>query len=293
MRPWLIGLPSVDRARLADFGLTDAQIDEAAGLASRHGTERVERNLAYVEAELARGKEIEALGAFVYRAIQGDWAGRAGIATRKRDAVRRAATAQMQTAWRSLFPPPALRRSAHDDASGAAPHPAQSADPVHWPFLRAVLVVLLAAPVAGCLGERREPVPKSPRPSVGPVAGRTDADALVGVWDLAEVTAGFGECHEASIGYRADGRYVAKSGGQIVTGVFEAKEVSAEASGRSADEAGIRSGVPAGRRYLVSQSVQAHNGRPNCQGIAGRRRGRGESERGCHRRATRLRGSAR
>lgn len=313
MRAYVAGCPSstewsaAERARLAEFGLTDPQIDAAVALAAEHGAERVERNLAYVEAEIARGREIEVLGAYTHRAVQGDWGGRAGIAARKRDTVRRAAAVQLQTAWRSLFPPPALGKrrgrataklspglrgtdpqptlslpakradaprgehsvrhgSARDDAGGAARVPAPVAGPVRGPLLRSVLV--LAALVVGCSSERHEPASNAGGPSAGPVAGPTATAELVGVWDLAEVLAEFGECHEASIGYRADGRYVAKSGGQVVTGIFEAEELGTEASGRGEAGTGVPSGAPARRRYLVSQRVQAHNGRPNCQGIA-------------------------
>ena len=306
MRPWLIGLPSVDRARLADFGLTDAQVDEAAGLASRHGTERVERNLAYVEAELARGKEIEALGAYVYRAIQGDWAGRASAATRKRDAVRRAAAAQWETTRKSIFPPPALRarplRSAGTQRStpvpnevslrktasqceagrtlqrGLAPRGPEApgerkdaqtdaacagqtpgvADAALGRSSRALLLVALVAAVAGCTADRGQTAPGVP--AVAPASAAALPADLIGVWDLAEVPVEFGECHEASIGYRADGRYVTKSGRQIVTGQF-----SAESASLSPTQAGSRGAPRVG--YIVVQRPEAHNGRPNCQGF--------------------------
>ena len=308
MRPWICDVPSVDRTRLADFGLTDAQMDEAEGLASRHGAERVERNLAYVEAELARGKEIEALGAYVYRATQGDWAGRANAAARKRDAVRRAAAAQWETTRKAVFPPPALRaRSARapseqratsgpsdigaPEASvgcevgrtlrrGRAPRSPESvgasaddarddrcagqtspgADAALGRAGRALVVLALVAALAGCAADRREPGPQAP--AVGAAASAALPADLIGVWDLAEIPVEFGECHEASIGYRADGRYVTKSGGQIVTGQFSAERASLPA----VQAAGAMRGAPR-VGYVVVQRPETHNGRPNCQGF--------------------------
>lgn len=57
--------------RLHAFGLTDGQIEKAAALPS----EQVERNLAHVEGDLARGTKIGKLGAYTYRAVVEDWAG--------------------------------------------------------------------------------------------------------------------------------------------------------------------------------------------------------------------------
>jgi hypothetical protein len=59
------------RVRCVEFGLTASQIGEAMGLPP----EQVERNLAHVEGDLARGKKIGKLGAYAYRAIAEDWAG--------------------------------------------------------------------------------------------------------------------------------------------------------------------------------------------------------------------------
>ena len=57
--------------QLAEFGLTDGQTEEVASL----DAERVERNLAYVRAQIARGTKVGKLGAYTYRAIVEDWAG--------------------------------------------------------------------------------------------------------------------------------------------------------------------------------------------------------------------------
>ncbi len=290
----------MDLTRLAEFGLTDPQIDAAVAIAAKQGPERVERNLAYVEAELARGKEIEALGAYTHRAVQGDWAGRAAIAQRKRDAVRRAAAARWEVTRRSIFPPPALRRrtarfsdgqrdsgparsgalstagpsprrgdapreehqgrQAREEESDAAGAPVQNTGPARGYVGRSLLVLALAVSVVGCSAEPREPVPEAA--DVGSVDGRSATADLLGVWDLAEVPAEFGECHEASIGYRADGRYVTKSGSQIVTGRFSAEPAalpapSGETSGRQSRRRG----------FVVVQRPEAHNGLPNCQGF--------------------------
>ena len=71
------GLPS----RLAGFGLTSGQVERAATLPA----DRVERNLTYVEAQIARGTKVGRLGAYTYRAIVEDWAG-ANTAARKTQA---------------------------------------------------------------------------------------------------------------------------------------------------------------------------------------------------------------
>ena len=84
-------------AQLAEFGLTAGQTQEAAALPS----DRVERNLAYVRAQIARGTKVGKLGAYTYRAIAEDWAG-AGAAAAKTQAT--------------LF----------DEAAEAAPEPAPS-----------------------------------------------------------------------------------------------------------------------------------------------------------------------
>ena len=106
------------RKRLVEFGLTGPQVEAALALASADGAERVERNLAYVEAELARGKEIEALGAYTHRALQGDWAGSAAAAERKRKATpKRPAPAVAQV---ELALSPAQTAQADRDARESA-----------------------------------------------------------------------------------------------------------------------------------------------------------------------------
>lgn len=87
-------------------------------------------------------------------------------------------------------------------------------------------------------------------------------DVLVGVWDLAATSAGFGDCHEASIGYRADGRYVTKSGDQIVAGRYSARPV-ARSLGRSDAPNAMRR-----QRFMVAQRPEVHNEQPNCQGFS-------------------------
>ena len=62
--------------QLAEFGLTDGQTEEVASL----DAERVERNLAYVRAQIARGTKVGKLGAYTYRAIVEDWAGANAVA---------------------------------------------------------------------------------------------------------------------------------------------------------------------------------------------------------------------
>lgn len=68
-------------ARLAGFGLTGKQVEHASTLPA----DRVERNLTYVEGEVARGTKVGKLGAYTYRAIVEDWA-RANTAARKTQA---------------------------------------------------------------------------------------------------------------------------------------------------------------------------------------------------------------
>ena len=67
--------------RLAEFGLTAGQVEHA----STFPVERVERNLAYVRGEIARGTRVGKLGAYTYRAVVEDWAG-ANKAARKTQA---------------------------------------------------------------------------------------------------------------------------------------------------------------------------------------------------------------
>ena len=115
----------------------------------------------------------------------------------------------------------------------------------------AVGVGLVAvAALAGCArdgGTETTPSPTAETAASPPV----ESLPLHGVWDLADVAFEFGACHEASVGFRPDGRYLAKSGDQVVTGRYVAERA-----------------VVGGRRgYLVVQRPEAHNGRPNCQGV--------------------------
>ena len=288
------------RPRLAEFGLTGDQVERVLGLPP----EVVERNLAYVERELAGGREIGALGAYTYRAIEGDWGGSAEAARRKRADVRRAMAARAEATKSAVFPPPALARSQAErraeDAEGqrldehvAGLTDAERADldaeavqqlreQAYWGagaveralasgaegdlgpaakaltaarrdvmadwLRRGALAVLvgLSALVGGCFPDGPEaPEPAAPQERASP------AFPLLGVWDLADVAPELGDCHEGSIGFRSDGRYLAKSGDQVVTGRYVAEPAVVE--GRAG--------------FLVVQRPEAHNGRPNCQGV--------------------------
>ena len=68
------GMPLV--ARLAEFGLTERQVEETAALPP----DRVERNLRYVRGQIARGTKVGRLGAYTYRALTEDWAGAEQVA---------------------------------------------------------------------------------------------------------------------------------------------------------------------------------------------------------------------
>ena len=289
------------RPQLVEFGLTEDQVERVLGLP----VEVVERNLAYVEGELARGREIGALGAYTYRAIEGDWGGSAEAARQKRATVRRAVAAQAEATKNAVFPPPALARSQAarraEDAEGQRldEHVVGLADAeradldaeavrhlqgqayhglgaveralaagteadlgpaargaltaarrdvmADWLRRGALAVVVgLSALVAGCSQDGPEvPAPAAPQK-------RTSlASPLLGVWDLADVAPELGDCHEASIGFRSDGRYMAKSGDQVVTGRYVAEPAVVE--GRAG--------------FLVAQRPEVHNGRPNCQGV--------------------------
>ena len=289
------------RPRLVEFGLTEDQVERVLELPP----EVVDRNLAYVERELARGREIGALGAYTYRAIEGDWGGSAEAARRKRAAVRREVAARVEETRSAVFPPPALARSqaarqAEDaeerrldehvagltdaeradlDAEalrqlrgqayrgagaveravasgtegdlGPAANGALTAarrDVMAGWLRRGALAVLvgLSAPVGGCSQDGPEaPAPGAPQERASP------ASPLLGVWDLADVAPELGDCHEGSIGFRSDGRYLAKSGDQVVTGRYVAEPAAVE--GRVG--------------FLVVQRPEVHNGRPNCQGV--------------------------
>ena len=289
------------RPRLVEFGLTEDQIERILGLPP----EVVERNLAYVEGELARGREIGALGAYTYRAIEGDWGGSAEAARRKRAAVQREVAARVEETKSAVFPPPALARSQAarraEDAEGQrldehvagltdaeradldAEAVQQLRDQAYWGagaveralasgaegdlgptangaltaarrdvmagwLRRGALAVLvgLSALVGGCSQDGPDAsAPDTPQERASP------AFPLLGVWDLADVAPELGDCHEGSIGFRSDGRYMAKSGDQVVTGRYVAEPAVVE--GRSG--------------FLVVQRPEVHNGRPNCQGV--------------------------
>lgn len=115
--------------------------------------------------------------------------------------------------------------------------------------LSSIVVALLAA----CSSDPGPP-PSTP-PLTGVVADTIAVPLavapLLGVWDLAESDPSLGECHRASVGFRSDGRYMTKSGDQVVTGRYVASPVVV--SGRSG--------------FLVVQRPGAHNGEPNCQGV--------------------------
>ena len=114
------------------------------------------------------------------------------------------------------------------------------------PPLVTFVAALLLFP--GCTPGADRPPPEPPPPTQVPPA----LVPLLGVWDLADSDPKLGECHVASIGFRSDGRYMTKSGDQVVSGRYVAEPA-----------------VVMGRRgFLVVQRAEAHNGEPNCQGVA-------------------------
>ncbi|MDT7858191.1 hypothetical protein RQM47_16200 [Rubrivirga sp. S365] len=115
------------------------------------------------------------------------------------------------------------------------------------PSLAALLAVLLASCSPG--SDSAPPRPTPPAVADDPVP--TALVPLLGVWDLAESDPALGPCHLASVGFRSDGQYMARSGDQVVTGRYVASPV-------------VVSGRPG---YLVVQRPDAHNGEPNCQNI--------------------------
>ena len=290
------------RRRLAEFGLTRSQVERVLELP----TMQVERNLVYVEDQLARGREIDALGAYTVRAIQGDWGASAEAARKKRAAVRQKASVRAQKTARALFPPPALaldraarleveedqrldehvagltddeksrldaevvrclRERAHPGAAEVERAVAADAEASLGPASRGALtaarrdvmagwlqrgtfavLVGLSVLAAGC--SRGGSAERSPAETEDSAPAPT-ASPLLGVWDLADVGSGFGECHTASVGFRSDGRYMARSGDQVVVGRYVAEPAVVEG------KAG----------FLVVQRPDAHNARPNCQGV--------------------------
>lgn len=249
------------RDRLAGFGLAPAQVDHVLGLPA----DRIERNLSYVEDELGRGREIASVGAYAYRAVLDDWAALAASARRKRAAAVRARAART---WRSLFGPPALasrrsgsRRSRGEDADVAAPPSpdgprvqvevgvagSDAADAVPTVARLGAVAALLAVLLGGCAGDE----PRGASNAAVPASVPARVSPLWGVWDLAESSRAFGDCHRASIGFRSDGRYMTRSGDQVVVGRYVA-------------ERSVVGGTPG---FLVVQRPESHNGRPNCQGV--------------------------
>ena len=248
------------RDRLAGFGLTPAQADHVLGLPA----DQIERNLSYVEDELGRGREIASVGAYTYRSVLDDWAALAASGRRKRAAVVRARAVRT---WRSLFGPPALTSCrSRGEASHAAASPNPDSDrpraQAHLEVGAAgsgaagagprsarlgAVTVLLVALLGGCASD--EPRDEPETAVIATVPARVSP--LLGVWDLAESSRAFGECHQASIGFRSDGRYMTRSGDQVVVGRYVA-------------ERSVVGGTPG---FLVVQRPESHNGRPNCQGV--------------------------
>ena len=246
------------RDRLAGFGLAPAQADHVLGLPA----DQIERNLSYVEVELGRGREIASVGAYTYRAVLDDWAALAASGQRKRAAAVRARAVRT---WRSLFGPPALAsRRSRGEVGHAAMSPGSagqsveddvevgtagsgSADAVPTVARLGAVTVLLVALLGGCASD--EPRDEPETAVIATVPARVSP--LLGVWDLAESSPAFGDCHQASIGFRSDGRYMTRSGDQVVTGRYVA-------------ERSVVGGTPG---FLVVQRPESHNGRPNCQGV--------------------------
>ena len=246
------------RDRLAGFGLTPAQADHVLGLPA----DQIERNLSYVEDELGRGREIASVGAYTYRAVLDDWAAFAASGRRKRAAAVRARAVRT---WRSLFGPPALAsRRSKGEADHAAVCPGSGGQSVQddvevgedgsvgigagprSAWLGAVTVLLVAL-LGGCSSDEPRDEPGTAVVATVPA----QVSPLWGVWDLAESSRAFGDCHQASIGFRSDGRYMARSGDQVVVGRYVA-------------ERSVVGGTPG---FLVVQRPESHNGRPNCQGV--------------------------
>ena len=273
--------------RLAEFGLSEIQTERS--LALPRG--QVVRNLAYVEEQIMRGWEISALGAYTYRAVLADWARSAEAAQRKSDAVRRLTEAGARAACRAVFPAPALsaagRKQTGSACTGRGPHVgacaeghvgsgeeasvepsaprkgpdcedvARRSDPARRAGLRTVACALVLSASACSPGRDRHEERRAPSPTEQ-LAPR----ALVGVWDLAATAADFGECHEASIGYRADGRYVTRGGAQVVAGRYSARLVSSGAVRLGPEGADHR------LRFVVDQRPEVHNDQANCQGFS-------------------------
>ena len=105
------------RARLAEFGLTDAQ---AADLTAEFAADRVDRNLSLVEAKLAAGDDVKNLAAYTVAAVRGDYERSDRAANRKRGDAKRKAAAKAAAAQQALFPSPAVAASDAREAESDA-----------------------------------------------------------------------------------------------------------------------------------------------------------------------------
>ena len=93
------------RARLAEFGLTEAQ---AADLTAEFAADRVSRNLGFVEDKLASGGDVKNLAAYTVAAVRGDYERSGRAANRKRTAAQRKAAEKAAAAQQGLFPSPSV-----------------------------------------------------------------------------------------------------------------------------------------------------------------------------------------
>lgn len=98
--------PGVEiRARLAEFGLTEAQ---AADLTAEFAADRVDRNLGFVEDKLASGGDVKNLAAYTVAAVRGDYERSGRAANRKRTTAQQKAAEKAAAAQQALFPSPAV-----------------------------------------------------------------------------------------------------------------------------------------------------------------------------------------
>ena len=104
------------RARLGEFGLTEAQ---AADLSAEFATERVERNLSFVEAKMASGDAVKNLAAYTVAAVRGDYERSGRAASRKQSEAKRQAAAKAAASQQALFPSPAAPAAAERDGDEA------------------------------------------------------------------------------------------------------------------------------------------------------------------------------
>ena len=103
-KPGAAGPGAEVRARLGEFGLTEAQ---AADLTAEFAADRVERNLGFVEDKLAGGGDVKNLAAYTVAAVRGDYEKSGRAANRKRTAAQREAAQKAAAAQQALFPSPA------------------------------------------------------------------------------------------------------------------------------------------------------------------------------------------